>query len=67
MKVKVQFTVYVDPRVIGPYIEHLGTGESIQEFVRSFLMAGTYQLDETVQSATGLRHYTDIVNDNLHK
>ena len=67
MKVKVQFTVDVDPRVIGPYVEDLGTGESIQEYVRSFLMAGTNQLDETVEMATGQRHYTDIVNNNLHK
>ena len=60
MRVKVSFTVEVDEKVIAQYLDDFGYDETVREFVKSALCCPQI-LDETLESALGVSHYTAVV------
>jgi len=65
MKIRVDYTVEVDPAVIKNLISEYNTGETVSQFVRSYLASTTTLLDETIQNAIGETHDTEIVKANF--
>lgn len=61
MKVKVEFTVEVDKKVLQRYLDDLGTDETIREFVNSYMIAGMQMLDESIEASIGDSHTTYLV------
>lgn len=61
MKVKIEFTVDVDKKVLQRYLDDLGTDETIREFVNSYMIAGTQMLDESIEASIGDSHTTYLV------
>ena len=61
MKVKVSFTVEVDEKVIAQYLDEFGyDDETVRDFVQTSLCCPQI-LDETLESALGVSHYTAVV------
>ena len=49
MKVKVSYTIEVDPKLVKFYLEDLQSGETVREFVKSYCQAvANGCLDETL-------------------
>tara|TARA_R110002126_G_scaffold269243_1_gene412960 strand:- start:378 stop:593 length:216 start_codon:yes stop_codon:yes gene_type:complete len=68
MKVKVDCTLEIDSKVMKKYIDDMGDGESIKEFVANYIVtAGILCLDEGIKNAIGEDHLTGIVRCNLGK
>ena len=68
MKVKIEYTVEIDQKVMEMFMEEFAEeGESIKEFVTAYLACHTQVLDENIYNALGEYHRTDIVSWNLGK
>ncbi len=68
MKVKIEYTVEIDQKVMETFMEEFGEeGESIKEFLTTYLACHTQALDENIYNALGEYHRTDIVSWNLGK
>ena len=65
MKIRVDYTVEVNPAVIKTLISEYNTGETVPQFVRSYLASTTTLLDETILNAIGETHDTEIVKANF--
>jgi hypothetical protein len=60
MKIKVSYTIEVDPKLVKFYIEDLQSGETVREFVKSHCEAsGVGCLEET------LSHYGEHALDAI--
>lgn len=52
MRIKVEFTLEINSKVIRAYISEMGDGESVKEFVTNSIMdAGLLNLDEGIKNA----------------
>lgn len=68
MKVKVDCTLEIDSKVMKAYIDDMGDGESIKEFVANYIItAGIFCLDEGIRNAIGEDHLTGIARWSLGK
>ena len=68
MRIKVEFTLEINSKVIRAYIAEMGDGESVKEFVANYIVtAGILCLDEGIKNAIGKDHLTGIVRCNLGK
>lgn len=68
MKVKIEYTVDIDQKLMKMFMEEFGEeGESIKEFLTTYLACHTQVLDENIYNALGEYHRTDIVSWDLGK
>ena len=68
MKVKIEYTIDINQKVMKMFMEEFGEeGESIKQFVTTYLASHTQVLDENIYNALGEYHRTDIVSWNLGK
>lgn len=66
MKVKVDCTLEIDSKVMKAYIDDMGDGESIKEFVVRYIITGGIMcLDEGIKNAIGEQHSTNILKWDL--
>ena len=68
MKVKVDCTLEINSKVMKAYIDDMGDGESVKEFVTNYIItAGILCLDEGIKNAIYKDHVTGIARWNLGK
>ena len=66
MKVKVDCTLEIDYEVMKAYIDDMGDGELIKEFVVNYIITGGAMcLDEGIKNAIGEEHATQILRWDL--
>ena len=65
MKIRIDYTVEVDPAVIRELIADYGTGETVAEYVRSYLGSVAPLMDETIEAAIGVQHQTNVIKSNF--
>ena len=64
MKVRIDFTIDVDPKVIRAYMDDLETDETMKEFLVTWCSAsGAATLDESLNNALGEYHRTEVVRE----
>ena len=66
MKVRIDFTIDVDPKVVRAYMDELETEESMKEFLVTWCSAaGAGTLDESIRNAMYEYHSTHIVRQDV--
>ena len=64
MKVRIDFTIDVDPKVIRAYMDELNTEETMKEFLVTWCSAaGSDTLDNSLSNALGEYHRTEVVRE----
>ena len=59
MRIKVEFTLEINSKVMKAYIDDMGDGESVKKFVTNSIMdAGLLNLDEGIKNAIYKDHIT---------
>lgn len=65
MKVRIDFTIEVDPEVVRAYMDDLGTDETMKELlVTWYSAAGSDTLDESIRNAINEQHTTMVVRQD---
>ena len=66
MKVRIDFTIDVDPKVIRAYMDDLETDETMKEFLVTWCSAaGAGTLDDSLHNALNEWHTTGIVRQDI--
>jgi len=66
MKVRIDFTIDVDPKVIRAYMDELGIEETMKEFLVTWCSAaGSDTLDNSLSNALNEYHTTHIVRQDI--
>lgn len=66
MKVRIDFTIDVDPKVVRAYMDDLETEETMKEFLVTWCSAaGAGTLDESIRNAMNEYHSTHIVRQDV--
>ena len=66
MKVRIDFTIDVDPKVIRTYMDELCTDETMKEFLVTWCSAaGSDTLDNSLANALNEYHTTHIVRQDF--
>ena len=61
MKVKVDFTVEVDAKVVQEYLNEVYSGDTVPVFVREFFLDALQDFDGFLYRSLGVEHETVLV------
>lgn len=65
MKVRIDFTIEVDPKVVRAYMDDLETDETMKQFLVTWCSAaGSATLDESIRNAMNEQHTTMVVRQD---
>jgi hypothetical protein len=65
MKVRIDFTIEVDQKVVRAYMNELETDETMKEFLVTWCSsAGTATLDDSIRNAMNQYHTTMVVRQD---